>query len=127
MKPLWPAKIVKIAAGFGSMDVQPRELETYLTPDGMSPFTEWLEKLSDRKGLTKIKARLARVGKGNLGDCKSVGDGVFELRIDTGPGYRVYFGQAGRVLILLLCGGDKRTQTQDIQTAKIYWAEYEQR
>jgi putative addiction module killer protein len=109
------------------MDVQPRELALYLTPEGTYPFTEWLEGLTDRQAIAKIQARLARVRKGNLGDCKAIGDGVFELRIDAGPGYRVYWGQAGRVMILLLCGGDKSTQSQDIKTAKKYWAEYEQR
>lgn len=69
-------------------------------------------------------ARLARVRQGNLGDCKSVGEGVSELRVDYGPGYRVYFGQKGRTLVVLLCGGDKRTQDRDIPLAKQYWREF---
>jgi putative addiction module killer protein len=110
-----------------SMDIQPIELELYTTPAGETPFTEWLDDLRDRQGRIKIQARLARVRRGNLGNYKSLGDGIFELKIDFGPGYRVYFGQAGSQIILLLCGGDKSTQSQDIQTAKTYWAEYEQR
>jgi putative addiction module killer protein len=109
------------------MDVEPRELDVYQTPEGIFPFTEWLEGLRDRPGIAKIQARLARVRKGNLGDCKALGDGVLELKVDFGPGYRLYFGQAGRVMVLLLCGGDKSTQSRDIQTAKKYWADYEQR
>ena len=64
---------------------------------------------------------------GNLGDFKSVGEGVFEFRIDYGPGYRVYFAQFGSAFILLLCGGDKRTQTQDILRAKQYWIDFQNR
>jgi putative addiction module killer protein len=109
------------------MDVRPRDLDLYVTPDGECPFTEWLDGLRDAQGIAKIQARLARVEAGNFGDYKTLGDGVFELRIDIGPGYRVYFGQVGRIVVLLLCGGDKSTQVQDIQTAKKYWAEYEQR
>lgn len=63
-------------------------------------------------------------GRGNLGDCKSVGEGVSELRVDYGPGYRVYFGQEGRTLVVLLGGGDKRTQDRDIRIAKQHWREF---
>jgi len=65
--------------------------------------------------------------RGNLGDCKSVGDGVFELRVDYGPGYRMYFAQKGQTLVILLCGGDKRAQEKDIQRAKQYWHDYKLR
>ena len=67
------------------------------------------------------------MGLGNLGDCHGVGDGVQELRIDYGPGYRVYFGQVGSTIVLLLCGGDKSTQAKDIEQAKRYWSEYRRR
>ena len=83
--------------------------------------------LRDPKARLKIEVRLERVELGNLGDHQSVGEGVFELRIDYGPGYRVYFGQAGRTIVLLLCGGDKSRQQQDIRKAKEYWADYENR
>lgn len=72
----------------------------------------------------KIQARLARVRLGNLGDCASVGEGVLELKINFGPGYRVYFGQDGVEVIILLCAGDKSTQNSDIKKAKTYWSEY---
>lgn len=92
--------------------------------DGKSPFSEWLESLKDIKGRAVIRARLERVRLGNFGDCKNVGDSVFELRIVFGPGYRVYFGQDGATLVVLLCGGDKRTQKKDIARAKLLWMEY---
>ncbi len=68
--------------------------------------------------------RLDRVSLGNFGDCRSVGEGVQELRIDYGPGYRVYFGQLGSTIVLLLCGGDKSAQAKDINLAHYYWSEY---
>ena len=71
--------------------------------------------------------RLDRVSLGNFGDCRSVGEGVQELRIDYGPGYRVYFGQLGSTIVLLLCGGDKSTQAKDINLAHYYWSEYRKR
>jgi putative addiction module killer protein len=109
------------------MDIRPLELELYTTADGQTPFQDWLDDLRDQQGQAKIKARLARLRKGNFGNYKSLGDGVLELKVDFGPGYRVYFGQAGKTLVLLLCGGDKSSQSRDIQSAKTYWAEYEQR
>lgn len=110
-----------------SMEVQPKEIRNYLTADGRSPYDEWLDSLRDRRAKAKIRARLDRVEDGNLGDCKSVGERVFELRIDYGPGYRIYFGQEGSTIILLLCGGDKSTQAQDIQKAQEYWEDYRSR
>lgn len=104
-----------------------RELREYLTEAGHNPFREWLHSLRDQQARARIRVRLNRVRLGNLGDCKPVGDGVLELRVDFGPGYRVYLGQAGEVLVILLCGGDKRTQTRDITTAKGYWKAYKRR
>ena len=72
------------------------------------------------------RTRLDRLEGGNFGDCQSVGSGVFELRLHFGPGYRVYFGEVDRTIVLLLCGGDKSTQTRDIQRAKTYWLEYKE-
>ena len=94
--------------------------ELYLTAFGRSPFGEWVSSLKDVRGRAKVRVRLDRLQLGNLGDCKPVGGGVQELRIDFGPGYRVYLGQDGKNLILLLCGGDKSTQAKDIQTAHEY-------
>ena len=106
------------------MEAQPREIQNYLTAEGRSPFEEWLDSLRDMKARVKIEKRLQRVALGNLGDYRSVGEGVFELKIDYGPGYRIYFGQIGSTIILLLCGGDKSTQEQDIEKAKEYWRDY---
>ncbi|MGH9802411.1 MAG: type II toxin-antitoxin system RelE/ParE family toxin [Blastocatellia bacterium] len=106
------------------MDAQPREIRIYRTKDDRSPFKEWLAKLKDRQAEARIDVRLARLRNGNLGDVKSVGEGVFELRIDYGPGYRVYFANSGETLVVLLCAGDKRTQTADIKLAKKYWNDY---
>lgn len=102
----------------------PREILLYETPDGISPFSNWLESLRDINARAKIRARLDRVEAGNLGDYRAVGNGVCELRIDYGPGYRVYFGQVGTTFIVLLCGGDKSTQDQDIRLAIEYWTDY---
>ena len=109
------------------MEATPKELQIYVTKDGRAPFSEWLASLRDIKARAKIRVRLDRVGLGNLGDCHGVGDGVQELRIDYGPGYRVYFGQVGSAIVLLLCGGDKSTQTKDIEQAKCFWSEYRRR
>ena len=103
---------------------QPREVQRYLTPDGRVPFDEWFYSLRDGKTKNIINKRLNRVGFGNLGDYKSVGEGVCELRINYGPGYRVYFGQIGTTIVLLLCGGDKSTQDKDIAKAIEYWIDY---
>lgn len=84
----------------------------------------WLEALRDERAQGIIKARLARVRLGNMGHTRAVGGGVQELKIDYGPGYRVYFGQAGSELVILLCGGDKKSQNEDIKTAKKFWEDY---
>lgn len=109
------------------MEVQPREIRRYITSDGRVPFAEWLDSLRDTKAKTNINKRLDRVSLGNLGDYAGVGEGVCELRIDYGPGYRVYFGQIGSTIVLLLCGGDKSTQEQDIRRAIEYWTDYRRR
>ncbi|TAL12722.1 MAG: type II toxin-antitoxin system RelE/ParE family toxin [Nitrospirae bacterium] len=104
-----------------------RKIEVYVTEEGKAPFTEWLDALRDLRGRETIRARLNRIRLGNFGDSSSVGEGVEELRIDFGPGYRVYFGQARTKVVLLLCGGDKSTQTQDILQAKRYWKDHQER
>jgi putative addiction module killer protein len=108
------------------MEVTPRDLTIYQTPAGKSPFTEWLDNLRDNRARARIDKRLARIQLGNLGDYRFVGEGVWELKIDYGQGYRIYFGQVGMTLVLLLCGGDKSTQAADILTAQDYWRDYEQ-
>lgn len=109
------------------MQTHERQLEIYLTEDGRAPFSEWVDTLRDEKAQAKIRVRLDRVRLGNLGDWAAVGEGVGELRIHYGPGYRVYFGQVGSTLVLLLCGGDESTQAQDIRTAQTYWRDYQRR
>ncbi|MGH7872922.1 MAG: type II toxin-antitoxin system RelE/ParE family toxin [Candidatus Binatia bacterium] len=106
------------------MEASEKEVQTYLRPDGTCPFNDWLESLRDRQARARIRARINRVRLGNLGDCKSVGSGVSELRIDYGPGYRVYFGIAETKLVILLCGGDKRSQRGDIREAIACWEDY---
>lgn len=81
-------------------------------------FASWLKDLSDERARAKVVVRIRRLSLGNFGDVKPVGDGVSELRIDYGPGYRLYFVRRGAALIVLLCGGDKSTQAKDIETAK---------
>ena len=103
------------------------ELRLYQTSAGERPFFDWLRGLTDRQARARIDARLARVLSGNLGDAEPVGEGVMELRIDWGPGYRVYFARLGQVIVLLLCGGDKRTQQKDIRRAKAYFEDFKAR
>ena len=94
------------------MLVTPKEIVVFRTKDGHRPFEKWLDDLNDKRAVARVLARLARVRQGNLGDCKPVGEGVAELRVDYGPGYRVYFGQKGR------------TQERDIRLAEQYWHEF---
>ena len=103
------------------------ELRYYQTAEGRQPFTEWLSGLSDTRARTRVKARLAVVAAGSFGDVEPVGEGVMELRIDYGPGYRVYFARIGRIVVLLLCGGDKRTQHEDIKQAKRNFDDFKRR
>jgi len=103
------------------------EIRRYRSPAGREPFTEWLTDLPDRQARARILARLERLEAGNFGDAKVLRDGVSELRIDWGPGYRVYFGREGRKVIVLLCGGDKRKQDADIRKAVALWQEYASR
>jgi putative addiction module killer protein len=81
-------------------------------------FIDWLNRLKDRRAAARIRARIVRLEDGNLGDVKPVGGGVSELRIDYGPGYRVYFTQRERAIILLICGGEEKVQSRDIATAQ---------
>jgi putative addiction module killer protein len=103
------------------------KLITYTTSTGKQPFTAWLNDL-EAKNQAIIFARLARVQLGNFGDCKLIkdGEGILELRINYGPGYRVYFGKKGTTIIVLLIGGDKGSQTKDITKAKQYWRTFKE-
>ena len=103
----------------------PQILE-YLAPSGASPFGRWFGKL-EAQAAAKVTVAITRMGAGNYGDHKSVGDGVFEHRIDFGPGYRLYFGRDGETLVILLVGGTKRRQQHDIAAAKALWQDYKTR
>ena len=96
----------------------------YRTDDGQEPFSEWLSGLADRAAQARIRARLRQLEAGNLGDCSGVGNGVLELRIHVGAGYRVYLGRHGTTIIILLAGGSKKTQSADIGLAKKYWLDW---
>jgi putative addiction module killer protein len=104
------------------------EIEHYLTAhEQKDVYIDWLSRLHDGQGKVAIIRRLARVENGNLGDHRFCRDGVWELRIDSGPGYRVYYALSGKRLVLLLCGGDKRTQDADIDRAVNYWRDWQRR
>ena len=95
----------------------------YLSAEGRSPFREWLDSL-DLQLRARVQARVLRFEMGNLGDHKSVGQGVLEARLAFGAGYRIYFGKYGATAVLLLLGGDKGSQAKDVRLAKRYWSDF---
>lgn len=99
------------------------KIVSYTLSSNKEPFIEWLESL-DNQTQAILAARLNRVRLGNFGNCEPVGLGVSELKIFYGPGYRIYFAKDGTTLVVLLLGGDKGTQNQDIKKAQRYWADY---
>ncbi len=103
------------------------EIRHYLTASGKNLFEEWLDSLRDAKAEARIIARITRLVAGSFGDCKPLMDGVWELRIEWGPGYRVYYAMSGHTCVLLLCGGDKRKQSADVHRAVEYWNDYQRR
>lgn len=103
------------------------EIRRYVTRAGKDVFGDWLAGLKDLRAHAKIAVRIDRVAAGNFGDCKSLRNGLYELRIDWGPGYRVYYAMFGRQMVLLLCGGDKRKQSSDIERAIEYLEDYRER
>lgn len=100
-----------------------RQVDVYVGQSGLAPFEQWLTRLRDLKVKAAIDTRIARLRRGLLGDCSSVGEGVLELRIDFGPGYRIYVADDGES-ILLLCAGSKKTQRADVAAAKRHWKAY---
>ncbi len=100
------------------------EIRKFRRSDGLIPFDRWITKLRDERTKTRILIQLDRLRLGLEGDWKPVGEGVFEMRIFVGKGYRVYFAREGKTMVILLCGGDKPTQRRDIDLAKSYWQEY---
>ena len=103
------------------------EIRRYTTAGGRDVFGEWVANLADLKARARIAVRIDRLAGGNFGDSKSIGEGLHELRIDWGPGYRVYYGIIETACVLLLCGGDKRKQPADIKKARVYWKDYKKR
>ena len=107
--------------------VAPKEIIVFADGKGREPFSDWLKNLRDMQGRQRIFSRLRRLEQGNYGDCRALQDGVYELRLFFGPGYRVYFGEDGGNIVVLLCGGDKDSQEQDIKATKAFWKEYRNR
>jgi putative addiction module killer protein len=105
-------------------ETKPKEVVVYADAKGNEPFTNWLYALRDNMGRKRIIARVVRLEQGNYGDCQPIGEGLSELRLFFGAGYRVYFGEHNGKIIVILCGGDKSTQSKDIKQAKAYWKEY---
>jgi len=103
------------------------EIRHYLTSDEKDVYLDWFGKLRDMTARVAVDRRVNRIELGNFGDHKFCRDGVWELRIDVGPGYRVYYAVAGKAVVLLLCGGDKRTQNTDIDRACEYWKDWQRR
>ena len=102
-------------------------LRVYQTKNQKEPFTKWLLSLRDVTARAKIRARLDNLMLGHYGDCKNISDGVKELRLHTCSGYRVYIGEIDDVIVLLLCGGNKSSQKKDIEKAKKYWHDFQER
>jgi putative addiction module killer protein len=103
------------------------EILRYVTAEGGDVFGGWLANLSDKRAAARVAMRINRLTAGNFGECKPLREGVWELRVDYGPGYRVYYAKSGRTCILLLCGGDKRQQAADIERAIAYWQDFQRR
>ena len=108
----------------GHMEI---ELEIYRTSNGKCPFDAWFEGIREIHTRAKILTRLDRMKLGNFGDCKAIGNGLSELRIHYGPGIRIYYSKIGNKIVLLICGGDKRSQAKDIKKAKEYLVDYKSR
>ena len=103
------------------------EIRHFVTPAGVDVFDDWLTELADARAQAKIATRINRLAAGNFGDCKSLRQGLYELRVDWGPGYRVYYALIGKACLLLLCGGDQRKQAADIERSLEYLRDYKER
>lgn len=103
------------------------EVRHYVNRAGKDTFDDWMTRLADARAQAKIAARINRLAAGNFGDSKALHHGLYELRIDWGPGYRVYYAIIGREVVPLLCGGDKRKQAADIERALGYLKDYKER
>lgn len=103
------------------------QIEHYVTEKGVDVFSKWFDELRDKTTKVVIERRLMRIESGNLGQVRALRDGVWEIKIDFGPGYRVYYAQSGQSIILLLCAGDKSSQEADIAKAAEHWNDFQQR
>ncbi len=103
-----------------------KEIRVYQTEDGKTPFNDWLFSIKQEKAKIAVLNRLGRLRQGNLGYWKRI-ESIFELKIDIGPGYRVYFGEHNKTIVVLLVGGTKKKQNKDIQLAKDYWIDFKRR
>jgi putative addiction module killer protein len=104
--------------------ISDKTVKIYQDSSGKEPYRIWIRTFTDMTTKARIQQRIRRLEMGNFGDCKFVGLGVWELRLDFGPGYRVYYAEEGNKIIILLCGGNKKTQQRDIEKAQFYWQEY---
>jgi putative addiction module killer protein len=102
-------------------------VEYFVDADGNAVLDTWLRQLADKEASARVTTRIGRLKRGAFGDCKPLREGVWELRIDYGPGYRLYYSMTGKTIILLLCGGDKRKQNADIERAVTYLKDYKRR
>ncbi len=107
--------------------MNPIEVIHYTTEGGDDPYQKWIDNLKDAKARARVLVRINRMAQGNYGDCKPIESGVWELRIDWGPGYRVYYAESGKEIVILLAGGSKKSQQPDIDAAVERWAEWKQR
>lgn len=108
-------------------EIKTKQIRFYQTKSGKVPYKDWFDSVTDSKIRHRIRARLDRVELGNLGDYKVLSDGVSELRFAFGSGYRIYFTEQNGYVIILLCGGDKGSQKKDIDMAKQYWSDLQER
>ena len=106
--------------------ISKKEIFYYETKEGKCPYIEWISQM-DLKGQAILEARISRLENGNIGKVENLGDGVHELKIDFGPGIRIYFGNANDTLVIILVGGTKKCQNQDIKLAKFYWKDWKNR
>ena len=107
--------------------VEPKQIVFYADENGNEPFQAWFNTLRDKQDRQRIINRFFRVEQGNYGDVEPIDGGLSELRLFFGPGYRVYFGEDAGNIVVILCGGDKNSQSKDIEDAKAYWKEYKSR
>ncbi len=106
------------------METAEKIIAIFQLDNGEEPFSDWVDNLNDLSARAIIRNRVNRLKMGNFGDSKFIGSGVCELKINFGPGYRIYFGKQDQTVIILLCGGDKSTQVTDIQKAIKYWSQF---